>query len=141
MPEYITVTAPKGRKAPIHPSDGSDPEGGLLFVTDERVCRVRYSGDVRRALRDGDLIPVKLEENIDSKGVATYRVTKGRASVEEADSPTSLANGDRVDLVENPPPSVRPDRAFDKFRASVDARATPNTDASRLPAFDTSDKE
>jgi hypothetical protein len=56
-PTHILVTAPEGRLCPIHPSDGGDDAGGLLYVMHGRVTRVKYSQDVRRSIKDGDLIP------------------------------------------------------------------------------------
>jgi hypothetical protein len=147
MPAYITVTAPEGRTVPINPNDGSDPAGSILMVTPERICRVRYSGDVRRYLRDGDLLPVKLTETVDEKGVATYvreperKGTDGKPvpwTVEDADSPRPLAIGDRVDVVADAPPPVRADEDFDRFRASV---TNPTTNAADVPSFDTTDTE
>lgn len=56
-PAYILVTAPTGRVTPIHATDGFDPGGGLLYVTDGTVCRVRYSQAIRRAIARADLFP------------------------------------------------------------------------------------
>lgn len=57
QPDYITVTAPPGRTTPIHPGDGREPGGGLLYADFVTVIRVRRSQDVRRAVARGDLIP------------------------------------------------------------------------------------
>lgn len=62
MPTHITVTAPEGRKTPIHPNDGTDPDSPtLLFVEAGHVAKVRYSSDIRRSINRGDLIPCDLE--------------------------------------------------------------------------------
>lgn len=61
MHTHITVTAPEGRKTPIAPNDGIDPESHMLFVDPGTVCRVRYSADVRRAITRGDLVPCGLD--------------------------------------------------------------------------------
>jgi hypothetical protein len=55
MPEHIFVSAPEGVTTPIGTADGIDPNGSQLKVTAGEVARVRYSGDVRRAIRRGDL--------------------------------------------------------------------------------------
>ncbi len=60
-PTHITVTAPIGRHTPIHPSDGAEPGGGLLYVEPSTVCRVRYSQTIRRALSRGDLIACNMD--------------------------------------------------------------------------------
>lgn len=58
-PSHIFVTAPEGRLCPIHPADGRNHEtGGLLYVEHGKVERVKYSGDVRRAWKRGDLVLV-----------------------------------------------------------------------------------
>lgn len=100
-PTHILVTAPKGRKCPIHPSDGSDA-GGLLFVEHgegeaPRVTRVKYSQDIRRAIGDGDLIPSKLDgtpaKDLD-EAACPEPLPSGSSHVTEADrksSPTSKA--------------------------------------------------
>ncbi len=57
-PSHITVTAPPGITAPIHPTDGHEPGGGQLRITSDVVARVRYAGSqsIRRAISRGDLI-------------------------------------------------------------------------------------
>jgi len=62
-PSHITVTAPPGVTAPIHPSDGHEPGGGQLRVTYDVVARVRYAGSqsIRRAIARGDLIPCNMD--------------------------------------------------------------------------------
>lgn len=55
--EYITVTAPSGMTTPIHPNDGREPGGGLLYANSSTIVRVRRSQDIRRACGRGDLIP------------------------------------------------------------------------------------
>lgn len=149
-PEFITVTAPKGRTVPINPSDGNDPAGVLLYVTHERVCRVRYaaSDGVRRGVRDGDLIPVVLVEEKHENGTATYTLktrepvrdpktgleTKETRpfTVEEAESKAPMIYGDRIDLDENGAPTSpdagkeipRADPAVDEIAVEV-AREAP----------------
>jgi hypothetical protein len=54
---YIRVTAPEGRRTPVHPIDGSAPGGGLLYVIAGETRRVRWSQSTRRAVGNGDLIP------------------------------------------------------------------------------------
>lgn len=58
-PTHITVTAPEGRTAPVHPSDGVEPGGAQLRVTSDDIARVRFlgSGAIRRSIARGDLIP------------------------------------------------------------------------------------
>lgn len=151
MPKFVTVTAPKERMFPVNPSDGSDPSGGLLYVTHECVCRVKWSLETRRGLRDGDLVLVKLEETIDkATGDASYRVVPRKTvettmpdpkdpkktvptkveidwTAEEAAADQPLANGDRVVIVENPEPATRVDDDFDSKLAKVrgDVGASP----------------
>lgn len=62
-PSHITVTAPPGVTAPIHPTDGHEPGGGQLRVTSDVVARVRYAGSqsIRRAIARGDLIPCNMD--------------------------------------------------------------------------------
>lgn len=54
-PSHITVTAPDGRLTPIHPDDGVELGGGLLYVSPGKVARVRWSQTIRRAVARGDL--------------------------------------------------------------------------------------
>lgn len=56
-PTHITVTAPDGRRTPIHSDDGVEPGGGQLYITAGSVRRVRYSQAIRRAINRGDLVP------------------------------------------------------------------------------------
>lgn len=58
-PAYITVTAPSGRRTPIHHEDGTEPGGGQLCVVAGEIIRVRYAGSqtIRRSIGRGDLIP------------------------------------------------------------------------------------
>jgi hypothetical protein len=58
-PSHITVTAPEGRLTPIHPDDGVEPGGHLMYVRAGHVRRVALSMDVRRYILDEDLIPCK----------------------------------------------------------------------------------
>lgn len=64
-PTHITVTAPPGRKTPVHGRDGQEPGGGLLYVTNDVVARIRYSQTTRRSIGRGDLVPC------DMNGAAT----------------------------------------------------------------------
>ena len=115
--KFITVTAPEGRKTPIHPHDGTDPTGALLHVEPGRVTRVRYSQDVRRAVNRGDLIPCGLD---------------GRAcALARADAPNALDTGPHV-------------TDQDLLAAGLRTRPKPpegNTDAVAKPSFDMSDIE
>jgi hypothetical protein len=54
---HVTVTAPEGKRTPIHPDDGVEPGGAQLHVVAPNVYRVRYSQAIRRACGRGDLIP------------------------------------------------------------------------------------
>lgn len=87
-PTHITVTAPEGRRTPINPADGAHPQG-LLWVQgpkeDKRgdVARVRYSQDVQRSIKRGDLIPCTL----------TGEPVK---DVEHAAAPAALSTGSKV---------------------------------------------
>lgn len=58
-PAFITVTAPQGKRTPIHHLDGAEPGGGLLCVEAGQAVRVRYAGSqsIRRSIARGDLIP------------------------------------------------------------------------------------
>lgn len=53
---HVTVTAPEGRRTPIHPNDGTEPGGGQLYSTAEFVDRVAYSSTTIRAISRGDLV-------------------------------------------------------------------------------------
>jgi hypothetical protein len=55
-PTHITVTAPPGRKTPIHKADGVDPGGSTMYVEAGIVRRVANSQTVRRAIARGDLL-------------------------------------------------------------------------------------
>lgn len=57
-PSHITVTAPPGRRTPIHPDDGREPGGGQLCAVDGEVIRVRFAGStsIRRSIGRRDLI-------------------------------------------------------------------------------------
>lgn len=93
---HITVTAPDGVRAPIHPRDGRDPTGVPLCVVAGVVDRVRWSLEVRRAIGRGDLIPC------DMNGAYV-------ASVELAAAPDELPGG-RVAIVQrdlNPSKVIR----------------------------------
>lgn len=54
-PTHVTVTAPPGRRTPVAPADGVEPGGGLLYVTQDAVHRVRYSHTVIRSIGRRDL--------------------------------------------------------------------------------------
>ena len=58
-PAFITVTAPPGRRTPVHKDDGAEPGGGQLCVVEGEIVRVRYakSQSIRRSITRGDLIP------------------------------------------------------------------------------------
>lgn len=56
-PTHITVTAPAGKRTPVHSADGVEPGGAVLYVTDDVIARVRYSQTTRRSINRGDLIP------------------------------------------------------------------------------------
>jgi len=60
-PTHITVSAPSGRRTPIHTSDGAEPGGGQLYAEPGWVCRVRYSQTVRRALDRNDLFACTMD--------------------------------------------------------------------------------
>lgn len=58
-PAFITVTAPPGRRTPIHRDDGAEPGGAQLCAVEGEIIRVRYakSQSIRRSIARGDLIP------------------------------------------------------------------------------------
>lgn len=56
LPTHVTVTAPEGRRTPVHRDDGVEPGGGQLVVTHEAVRRVRWSQTTMRSRGRGDLI-------------------------------------------------------------------------------------
>lgn len=60
-PTHITVTAPTGRRTPVHPSDGAEPGGAVLFVEPGAVRRVAYSQTIRRSITRGDLTPCTMD--------------------------------------------------------------------------------
>jgi len=60
-PTHITVTAPPGRKTPVHADDGTDPGGGVLYVEDGCVCRVRFSQAIRRSIARDDMFPCDMD--------------------------------------------------------------------------------
>lgn len=89
MPTHITVTAPEGRKTPINPNDGADPNAHLLFVDAGTVAKVRYSSDVRRSINRGDLIPCDLDGHaVDSidKAEAPAEFDGGRITSEKIEA-------------------------------------------------------
>ena len=131
MPDYITVTAPEGRKVPVHPNDAAEIGGTLHHVEAPHVSRVRYSSEVRRAITRGDLIPC----TIDGHPVGDY--AKRDYNLEHAAAPESLSVGSRVTAAGGP--SERPTPIPGKPRPHPLGKAT--TDASGRPMFDTTDKE
>lgn len=71
-PKFITVTAPEGRKTPVHEADGVEPGGGLLYVTVDDVARVAYSQTTIRSVNRGDLIPCDTDgKHVDSAAAAS----------------------------------------------------------------------
>lgn len=56
LPTHVTVTAPEGRHTPVDAADGVEPGGGLMYVTPDRVRRVRYSHTTLRSIGRGDLV-------------------------------------------------------------------------------------
>jgi hypothetical protein len=53
---FVTVTAPEGRRTPVHSEDGAEPGGAQLCVTVDDVALVRYSHTTIRSINRGDLI-------------------------------------------------------------------------------------
>lgn len=84
-PTHITVTAPKGKRTPVHPADGVEPGGALLCVVEGEIRRVRYSQTTRRSVARGDLIPCDM--NGAAVGVALAaapdELPGGRVSIAE----------------------------------------------------------
>ncbi len=75
---HITVSAPPGRRTPLHPSDGCEPGGGMMYVEAGIVARVRWSQGVRRSIRCGDLFPC----NTDGKAVASAELAAAPAPLD-----------------------------------------------------------
>lgn len=75
-PTHIMVTAPAGRRTPVHPSDGAEPGGATLFVTDGRVVPVRYSQTIRRSIARGDLVRCDMDAAADGVVLADGKVTR-----------------------------------------------------------------
>lgn len=63
LPTHVTVTAPLGRRTPVHSEDGVEPGGGPLYVTHEHVDRVRYSHTTLRSIGRGDLVLCNMDGN------------------------------------------------------------------------------
>ena len=84
-PTHITVTAPAGRLTPVHHQDGTEPGGIPLRVAPGFVHRVRYSQDIRRSIKRGDLVPCNLEGQT--------------VGLELAAAPNDLPDG-RIDLAQ-----------------------------------------
>lgn len=80
LPTHVTVTAPPGRRTPVDAKDGVEPGGGPLYVTAERVRRVRFSHTTHRSIGRGDLILC----NMDGAPVAM---------VDQASAPDDLPPG------------------------------------------------
>jgi hypothetical protein len=101
MPTHITVTAPEGRRTPINPADGTHPNG-LLWVDGPKegkpgdVARVRYSQDVQRSIKRGDLIPCKLDgskvDNVDQASAPAALDTGSKVSDRDIMNESGLAN-------------------------------------------------
>lgn len=93
IPSHITVTAPPDRRTPVHPSDGTEPGGGLLCAVPGEIIRVRYarSQTIRRAIARGDLIPCDM--NGAAVGVdlaaAPEEIPGGRVKIAERRAPKS----------------------------------------------------
>lgn len=129
-PTHITVTAPEGRKTPIHPNDGSDPESPtLMFVEHGTIARVKYSADVRRAIARGDLIAV------DGDGAHTTDLEK--ASAPKAMQAFDIETGAELEL-EKIVLARHTRRPPGRLTSRADVATT---DATRGPerTFDTSD--
>lgn len=60
---YVRVTAPEGRRTPIHEDDGVDVGAVMLYVEPGSIRRVRWSQTVRRARNRGDLILCDMNGN------------------------------------------------------------------------------
>lgn len=56
LPTHVLVTALPDRRTPVDASDGIEPGGAPLHVTDDVICRVRLSQTSLRAINRRDLI-------------------------------------------------------------------------------------
>lgn len=62
-PSHIFVTAPPGRRTPLHSWNGTEPGGGVQYVEPGKATRVRFVNPdgastcqtLRRAIARGDL--------------------------------------------------------------------------------------
>jgi hypothetical protein len=82
-PTHVHVTAPEGRRTPIHRNDGIESNGGQLHVESAEVRRVVFSQDVRRAVARGDLVLCNMHGvacDLDKAG-APDELEGGRAAV------------------------------------------------------------
>jgi hypothetical protein len=78
-PKHITVTAPPGRRTPVHDKDGVEPGGGQLFVTEDDVARIQYSQTTIRSINRGDLVAC----NMDGTPVASVDLAASTSESEE----------------------------------------------------------
>lgn len=85
-PSHITVTAGPGRLAPIHPDDGREPGGALMYVAPGMVRRVRLSATVERLVLDKDLIPCTMQG-------AALRADSLPEMFEQAAAPDEIEHG------------------------------------------------
>lgn len=170
MPTHITVTAPEGRRTPINPADGAHPQG-LLWVDGPNeeegkpgdVARVRYSQDVQRSIKRGDLIPCRIDgtrvRNIEHAAAPTPFDTGAKATERdlaprhrqiepEKRYPLPDENGPQSDRRRKniPPPAPHAPKGPNPTEevpgpletASAD-EPTMTTDASARPTFDLSE--
>lgn len=141
MPTHIFVTAPEGRKTPIAAGDGAEPGNSLLYVEAGSVARVRYSGDVRRSIARGDLIPVDADAKPTGKA--------GDYDIEKAAAPApwkgiDKETGEEVELDKFFPDRHQRDIRRPRDRHTTDRSSEYTTDALRstadeAPLFDTSE--
>lgn len=137
-PTHIFVTAPEGRKTPIAAADGAEPGNSLLYVEAGAVARVKYSGDVRRSIARGDLIPV--DENAKPTG------KPGAYDIEKAAAPKAWKGFDRETGEEVELEKFFPERHSREktVHVTADRGREFTTDAARedvAPLFDTSELE
>jgi hypothetical protein len=83
LPTHVTVTAPAGRRTPVDAADGVEPGGGPLFVTSERVRRVRFSHTTLRSINRGDLVLC----NMDGAGVASAELAAAPDEIDPGGRP------------------------------------------------------
>jgi hypothetical protein len=130
-PKHITVTAPEGRKTPIHPMDGAEPGNALLHVEPGTTARVRYSAEVRRSIARGDLIPV-------DAATGKPAGTPGNYDLEKASAPAAMKvfdkeTGDELELEK-----IHHEKHVHS-RPRVKPHDSGTGDAASRPTFDTSD--